>query len=101
MVIFQIDDRLRCMDGCNSDGLLALIQLTARSLNPPESRTLRSSDRNKTLEELGIDATTQIIIHFQNHSYAWNNRLASAESSPDQTFTLRFDFFFVFENSLF
>ncbi|VDK83254.1 unnamed protein product [Litomosoides sigmodontis] len=82
----KIDDKLRYLDGCSIAGLLVPMQLTIQSFNPPESRTLYPSDRRKTLDELGIDSNCHIIIRFQNHPCTWNNRLASADSSPDQTF---------------
>ncbi|CAG9536041.1 unnamed protein product [Cercopithifilaria johnstoni] len=83
----KVDDKLRYMDGCSIAGLLVPVQLTVQSLNPPETRTLHPSDRRKTLDELGIDSSAHIIIRFQNHPCTWNNRLASTDSSPDQTFT--------------
>ncbi|EJW70909.1 hypothetical protein WUBG_18181, partial [Wuchereria bancrofti] len=83
----KIDDQLRYMDGCNIGGVLVPVQLTVQSLNAPETRILHSSDRRKTLDELGIDANSHIIINFQSHSCTWNNRLASTDSSPDQTLT--------------
>ncbi|MCP9265238.1 Bm2, isoform a [Dirofilaria immitis] len=82
----KIDDQLRYMDGCNIGGVLIPVQLTVQSLNPTETRILHPSDRRKTLDELGIDTSARIIIHFQNHPCTWNNRLASSDSSPDQTF---------------
>ncbi|VDM12620.1 unnamed protein product [Wuchereria bancrofti] len=88
----KIDDQLRYMDGCNIGGVLVPVQLTVQSLNAPETRILHSSDRRKTLDELGIDANSHIIINFQSHSCTWNNRLASTDSSPDQTLTSWFDF---------
>ncbi|VDK86514.1 unnamed protein product, partial [Onchocerca ochengi] len=83
----KIDDQLRFMDGCCIGGVLVPIQLTVQSLNPTETRILHPSDRRKTLDELGIDTSARVIIHFQNHPCTWNNRLASSDSSPDQTFT--------------
>ncbi|VIO89329.1 Uncharacterized protein BM_BM2 [Brugia malayi] len=83
----KIDDQLRYMDGCNIGGVLVPVQLTVQSLNAPETRILHSSDRRKTLDELGIDANSHIIINFQSHSCTWNSRLASSDSSPDQTLT--------------
>lgn len=80
------------MDGCSIAGLLVPMQLTVQSFNPPETRTLHPSDRRKTLDELGIDSNCHIIIRFQNHPCTWNNRLASADSSPDQTFACWFEF---------
>ncbi|EFO24354.2 hypothetical protein LOAG_04131 [Loa loa] len=83
----KIDDQLRYMEGCNIGGVLVPVQLTVQSLNPPETRILHPSDRRKTLDELGVDDSAHIIIHFQNHSCTWNSRLTSTDSSPDQTFT--------------
>lgn len=94
--VFQIDDQLRFMDGCCIGGVLVPIQLTVQSLNPTETRILHPSDRRKTLDELGIDTSARVIIHFQNHPCTWNNRLASSDSSPDQTFTCWCEFF-IFE----
>ncbi|OZC06143.1 hypothetical protein X798_06870, partial [Onchocerca flexuosa] len=75
------------MDGCCIGGVLIPVQLTVQSLNPTETRILHPSDRRKTLDELGIDTSARVIIHFQNHPCTWNNRLTSSDSSPDQTFT--------------
>ncbi|VDM98498.1 unnamed protein product [Thelazia callipaeda] len=82
----KIDDQLRCIGGCNVGGLLTPVQLTVQRLSPPEARILQSSDCRKTLDDLGIDSATHIIVRLRNNPGIWNNGLASAESSPDHTF---------------
>uniref|UniRef100_A0A0R3RYZ8 USP domain-containing protein n=1 Tax=Elaeophora elaphi TaxID=1147741 RepID=A0A0R3RYZ8_9BILA len=79
----KVDDQLRDMDGCSIGGVLIPVQFTVQSLNPSGTRILHPSDRRKTLEELGIDCSAHVIIHFQNHPCTWNNRSNVLYSSDE------------------
>ncbi|VDM41159.1 unnamed protein product [Toxocara canis] len=85
----MIEDRIRGWEGCCVDGVMARFQLGVQRRNSTsdEPKMLDLRERRKTLGELGIDGSTQMVVRFSlSHPSSWTARFpTSSDSSPERS----------------